>query len=123
MDTEETKSALTRLSRTHSVALQKFPPLEQENAKRKLGQEGFKFVNVPSANNPEKIIVVSFDGSFKHGQTATRFVVNPLWVNEVDTNSAKNLSKYTFGLAGLNFMAFGSAAVEGRIEAEMALWR
>ena len=69
-------NANLRLSRTHSVALHKFPPLEQEKAVRKLTAEGFTIINVPAASSREKVIVVSHDGTFKYGSSACRTVVN-----------------------------------------------
>ena len=64
---EESKEAEqgSLLSKNYSVALHKFPPAEKEKAQQKLAQQGFQIVNVPNASNREKVIVVSYDGSFK----------------------------------------------------------
>ena len=121
---EESKETIVRLCRSHSIVLHKFPPLNREKAQLKLVKDGFKVLNsMPNASCKDKIIVVSHDGSFKHASTSSRPVVNPLWIEIVDTNSPSNLSKYTFALKGLSFMVYGKASFNGKIEAEIELWR
>ena len=117
-----TTSQTQRLSRTHSVALHKFPALEKEKAIRKLTAEGFSIVNVPAASSREKVIVVSYDGSFKHASTSNRPVVNSNWLDSPDTNAREQLTKYTFALKGIKFLVFGKVTEKKQSQAEMDLW-
>ena len=50
-------------------------------------------------------------------------MVNPLWVEQADTNSDSDLANYTFALKGLTFIVFGKASLNGKVEAEIDLWR
>lgn len=77
---------------------------------------------MPAASSRENVVVVSHDGTFKYGSSATRAVVNKNWVNSSDTNSLVNLTKFTFALKGLSFFVFGKVADKAQSEAEMALW-
>ena len=102
--------------------MHKFPPLEKEKAVRKLNADGFNVINVPAANSPDKVVIVSYDGTFKHPSTSTRAVVNINWVNYSDTNAADKLAQFTFALKDLNFLVFGKATDKMQSGAEMALW-
>ena len=51
-------------------------------------------------------------------------VVNPLWLGEdCNRQDGERLAEYSFRLQGRNFLVFGRASRNGKIEAEVEFWR